>query len=88
MSKQLPWKTFIALIVIYVSLYYQWYWVWGVVFILWTIQSIKTEETYLVEVITRQEHPVIFWLILVTWLVVSAFMIIWDVLRLFWGNSL
>ena len=80
--KLAPWKTFVALGFVYASLYFQWYWVWGIIFIMWTIQSVRTNETYLVEAITRADHPMVFWLIIATWLVVSVFMILADVLAL------
>ena len=80
--KLAPWKTFVALGLMYASLYFQWYWVWGILFLMWTIQSVRTNETYLVEEITRDEHPVVFWLIIATWMVVSVLMILIDALAL------
>ncbi len=79
------WKTILALTLIYVSIYFDWMWVWGAIFIFWCYRSISKGETYLVEDIKKIEKPVLFWAIIATWIVLSLYMIVFDLSRLVWS---
>ena len=74
----MKWKALLALVLIYVSTLLGWNWVWGILFLSWTIPSLYSGRTYLVEVVNRDENPVIFWLIIGTWLLFSVLLIFMD----------
>ena len=76
------WKTIVALLIIYAAVILDWYWVWGLLFIMWTIPALYSGQTHLVEPINRDENPVLFWFIVITWLGLSAYMIVGDLLNL------
>ena len=76
------WKTILALALIFVAVLMQWSWVWGVLFMMWTIPAIISGRTHLVEEIERDEHPYLFWLIVGTWVVLSTYLIVIDLLPL------
>lgn len=63
-----PWRTVIALIVMYLSILMNWEWAWGCLFLFWVIPDIFTGVTYFIEPITKREHPWLFWIIVCTWL--------------------
>ncbi|MEM7350085.1 MAG: hypothetical protein AAF657_04710 [Acidobacteriota bacterium] len=79
----MQWKTILALIVIYVAMVMGWSWPWGVLFILWTLPAFYSGRVHLVEEVDRAENPVLFWLVVVTWLVLSLYMIATDLWNLF-----
>ncbi len=56
---------------------------WGVLFIMWTIPALYSGRTHLVEEIDRRDHPALYWLIVVTWLALSLYLIAADLMRLF-----
>lgn len=74
------WKTILALAIVYLAVIMGWSWVWGLLFIMWTIPALYSGQTHLVEEINRDENPVLFWLIVGTWMGLSVYMIIGDLL--------
>ena len=79
------WKTVLALAIIWVAVVLELNWVWGVLFIMWTVPALRTGQTFLVEPIMRSENRVLFWLIVGTWIVLSVFLILFDLLA--WGGA-
>ena len=77
------WKTILALAIVYAAVVFGWSWVWGLLFIMWTIPALYSGQTHLVEEINTGENPLLFWLIVGTWIGLSIFMIIVDLLPLF-----
>ncbi|MEM7391110.1 MAG: hypothetical protein AAF492_02085, partial [Verrucomicrobiota bacterium] len=72
------WKTILALAVLFYALYQNWMWPWGLLFIYWTIPAFYAGEVMLVEPIRRKESPVLFWLIVLTWIGLGALMVAMD----------
>ncbi len=44
-----------------------WYWMWGLLFLFWSVQGLQLGHVFLIEDITRDEHAVLFWLISAMW---------------------
>ena len=65
--KNIKWFTMVALVVLAVASYYEWYWVWGVLFVFWAATSIQGGQAFIVENIGRRQNPVLFWLITAMW---------------------
>ena len=78
MKKHLP--NIIALAVIYVAVLMGWQWVWGVLFIMWTIPALTVGEVHLVGPVSKKDSPVLFWFIVLTWIGLSAYLIIADLI--------
>jgi predicted enzyme related to lactoylglutathione lyase len=70
------WRTFLGLAVVYIALFTDQNWVWGILFLLWTLPALRSGETHFVEPISRRETPGLFWLLILTWIGTS--------LLLFW----
>ena len=83
----IKWKTVLALIVVYLAVFMGWNWVWGVLFIMWTIPALYSGQTHLVEEINRDEDPVFFWLIVGTWITMSVFLIVIDAITFIGGGA-
>lgn len=81
----IKWRSLIALLAIYIAVWRDWNWVWGVLFLIWTVPSFYSGRTFLVEDVERGDDPILFWTILVTWLVLSLALIAMD-LALFIGD--
>ena len=69
------WKTLLALAILWIGVVFEVYLIWGILFLLWVIPALKSGETYLVEPIKKLEHPVLYWALVSTWIVLSAVMI-------------
>ncbi|AEV36938.1 hypothetical protein PSE_2430 [Pseudovibrio sp. FO-BEG1] len=79
------WRTIFALILIAASLYYGWQWVWGALFLLWTFRAWRTNSVYVVETLARDDHPFLFWIIIILWATLSLYLIFADLIMMLGG---
>lgn len=70
--------TIIAIPILLIATYLQWYWVWGVLFVYWAVPAVLSGEAILVEPIARSSHPILFWMITAMWLGFGALTIVAD----------
>lgn len=73
------WPTLFALLLIYLAVFFEWNWIWGVLFLFWVIPSFYSGEVHLVQAVTKKEDPILYWFILLTWIGLSAALILSDV---------
>ncbi|KZK92171.1 hypothetical protein PsAD5_03926 [Pseudovibrio sp. Ad5] len=74
------WRTIFALILIATSLYYGWQWVWGALFLLWTVRAWRSQSVYVVETLTRGDNPFLFWITIILWATLSLYLILADLI--------
>jgi len=67
------WRTILGLIVIYIAMWFNWQWVWGILFLLWVIPDLFTGVTYFMEPIEKKETPVLYWIIILSWILMSLY---------------
>lgn len=70
--------TVLALVILLAAAVVDWYWVWGLFFLYWAIAGIVTGQAFVVRIVNRDENPVLFWFISISWLVLSAAAIWFD----------
>ncbi len=58
---------YIALPVLLAAAILGYYWVWGLLFLWWTIPTILNGQAFLVFEINRDDDPVLFWAIVCLW---------------------
>lgn len=71
------WKTWAALLVIFIATFTGWYVAWSLLFIFWIVHSAKNKELFFVEKVEAKEAPFTFWTTLGCWLIVAIYMI-WE----------
>jgi radical SAM superfamily enzyme YgiQ (UPF0313 family) len=62
------WKSILALVAIAISLTFDLYWIWGVLFIIWAINDLRNGYTHLLDHIPKAEAPILYWIVVMTWL--------------------
>ncbi|APD07145.1 hypothetical protein UJ101_01629 [Flavobacteriaceae bacterium UJ101] len=62
------WRTIVALILMYLIIFMQWEWAWGILFLIWVIPDLITGSTYFMEPIHKKENPILYWFIMITWI--------------------
>lgn len=72
-TAQLKWRTIIGLIIILIAIVFNWNWMWGILFLLWVIPDIKNGYTFFIEPINKKDHPLLFWIIVIMWLLMSVY---------------
>lgn len=70
--------TVVALAVLLATTLAGWYWVWGIFFLYWAVSGIVTGHAFVVQTVNRDENPVIFWLVSITWLVLAGLTLFYD----------
>lgn len=77
----------LALVVVYLAVLFGWQWVWGVLFLMWTIPALITGEIHLIGRVSKKQNPVLFWFIVCTWIGLSIFLIVADLIPLLQSRS-
>lgn len=67
---------FIALLI---STAIGWNWMWGLLFIFWTVPAYLSGSVFFIDMVERAKQPVFYWAILVTWILLGVIMILSDV---------
>jgi len=81
------WPTYLAITAVLGATLLEWYWLWGLVFLIWSIRAIRERQATLVQDISEDDAPVLFWTLTVLWVVLSVLLILQDVLRLIGGSD-
>lgn len=76
-KRQLNYITFAALMVTTVLGYQA---LWGLLFMFWTIPNFYSGHALLLTDVTRDEDPILFWLIQLAWVALGLSMIAIDIL--------
>ncbi len=72
-QKSFKWRTISGLILLYIAIWYDWQWIWGILFLIWVIPDLFSGVTYFIEPIAKKEDPVLYWIIVVSWLLMSIY---------------
>ncbi|WP_040281670.1 hypothetical protein [Psychroserpens damuponensis] len=75
MKKTMKWRTIIALVLMYIAMIMNWTWAWGILFLLWVIPDILRGTTYFIEPIEKKEHTLLYWIIIVSWILMAVYSI-------------
>ena len=51
------------------------YWVWGLMFLWWLVPAVMSGQAYLVFEVNRDEDPILFWAVVITWALFGAMMV-------------
>lgn len=70
------WKALLGIIAVWVAIAMNWNWIWGVIFIVWVIPEIRNRVAYFIEDVERSRNPVVYWLIIATWILLSAYALV------------
>ena len=76
--ENIKWRTIFGLLLIYLSvvLYPNYQWIWGVLFLYWVVPDLVSGVTHFIERIERVNNPILYWIIVLTWLVMSIYILL------------
>lgn len=75
-KSNVKWRAIVGLVIVALAVFFNANWIWGVLFLLWVIPDIKSGSTHFMEHIEKRRNPVVYWLIILTWLVLSAYLLV------------
>lgn len=73
MKTSIKWRTILALILMYIAIFMNWEWVWGILFLSWVIPDIFSGVTYFVEPISKEQHPDLYWVVVYSWILMALY---------------
>jgi predicted transcriptional regulator YdeE len=74
--QNIKWKTIIALAAVWFAVIMNWSWIWGVVFLIWVIPEIRLGRAYFIESVERKQHPLLFWIVILSWILMSVYILV------------
>ncbi len=72
-TSDIKWRTIIALILMYIAMFMNWEWAWGILFLFWVIPDLFSGVTYFIEPIDKRHHPILYWIIVVSWILMAIY---------------
>lgn len=70
-KSKMQWRVWLGLLFVIVMSVMNWQWAWGILFLIWVIPDLHNRVTYFIEPVQRDESPVLYWTIVITWIVLS-----------------
>lgn len=74
-QKSIKWRTILGLILIWLATWFNLQWIWGILFLIWVVPDLMSGVTHFLEPIEKAENPILYWLIMASWLVMCAYSI-------------
>ncbi len=72
-GSKIKWRTILGLILMYIAMWFNWQWAWGILFLIWVIPDIYTGNTYFIEYIEKKSSPILYWVIVVSWILMALY---------------
>lgn len=66
----------LSLITVYVAIWNEWHWLWGILLLSWGMTNLLQEQTWISESVNLQKNPVLYHLIIITWLISAFYLLI------------
>jgi len=70
------WRAILGLLIVAIAVLTEANWVWGILFLIWVVPDVRRGSTHFLEYVERSKNPVVYWLIIATWLALSVFILI------------
>lgn len=70
-SSGFKWRSMLALVLMYIIVFFEMEWVWGLLFLLWVIPDLRSGTTYFLEAVRRDNNPFEYWAIVCSWIILS-----------------
>ena len=83
-TRALNYITFVALMVT-TAMGFQF--LWGLLFLYWTIPNFYSGHAFLLSDVTRDDDPILFWAVQIAWVVLGALLVLLDAFPQFQGGA-
>jgi len=70
------WRAVLGLVIVAIAVLTEANWVWGLLFLFWIVPDIQRGSTHFMEYVERRKNPVVYWLIIATWLALSIYLLV------------
>lgn len=67
-----PWRSAALVAFVVVTFALNVVWIWGFFWIWWAVSSARTGQFVFLDIVTRREHPYLFWTMVLCWSLVGV----------------
>jgi len=78
-TRKTKWRAIFGLFIVTVATLSEFNWVWGLLFLFWVIPDIRHGSTHFLEHVERRKNPVVYWLIISVWVILSLYLLFENV---------
>ena len=75
-NSSFKWRALLGLVFVAIATLFELNWVWGAFFLFWVMPDLKARSTHFLEYVAKDENPVIYWLIMGTWIFLSLYLLL------------
>ena len=75
-------RAILSLLLIVLSTLMNWYWLWGLLILLWAVNDMLTGQVWLSETIEKRSDPLLYHLVLFVWLVFGFYFVLFPFVHL------
>lgn len=72
-NNSFKWRSILGLVFIYLAMWFDWQWAWGILFLMWVIPDIQSGVTYFMEPIAKDKHVLLYWIIIMSWILLGLY---------------
>ena len=72
-TSKLKWRAMLGLLLVALAVAFEQNWVWGLLFLVWVLPDLISGSTHFLEHVERRRNPVVYWLIITAWLLLSLY---------------
>jgi Mn2+/Fe2+ NRAMP family transporter len=80
-KRPLGWRALLGVVILAAAILTASSWALGLLLLVWVVPDLFTGKTHFMEEVRREDRPVLFWLIVLTWIALSAYLLIGFVTR-------
>lgn len=70
------WRAILGLVIVALAVTTEASWIWGLLFLVWVVPDIRRGTTHFLEFVDRRSNPIVYWLIMITWLTLSIYLLV------------
>ena len=66
-----PWRSLLLVFFVVFTFAFDATWAWGFFWLWWAVMSLRSGEFIFLDVVSKGQHPILFWVLLVCWVVIG-----------------
>ncbi len=74
-TQTIRWRAILGLAMVAVAVVTEANWIWGILFLIWVVPDLWRGSTHFLEYVERHRNPVVYWLIMATWLSLTIYLL-------------
>ncbi len=74
-TSNIKWMAILGLVLVNVGMFFDLKWLFGVLYVTWSIQDIQSGYSSILEAVSRNENPILYWMTVMVWLLSGLYVL-------------